>query len=115
MCACPTSVISPISKTRAPSTRRSELSSPLIEAPMTVDVQSLPRERKARQGALIEIVRRLGRERFAPRAAKYDREASFPFENYEDLRTHGLLGLCVPEKFGGLGADFETYCLVSAE
>lgn len=75
----------------------------------------LPSERKARQTALIAAVGKLGREKFAPRAAKYDREASFPFENYDDLRDHGLLGLCVPEKFGGLGADFETYCLVSAE
>ncbi len=82
---------------------------------MTIDVQALPRERKARQAALIELVRHLGREHFAPRAEKYDREASFPFENYADLRAHGLLGLCVPERAGGLGADFETYCLVSAE
>ena len=69
--------------------------------------KSLPTERKARQAALIEIVGKLGREKFAARAAKYDREAGFPFENYDDLRDRGLLGLCVPEKFGGLGANFE--------
>ncbi len=69
----------------------------------------------ARQAALIEKVRQLGRERFLPRAERYDREASFPFENYDDLREAGLLGLCVPEAYGGLGADFKTYCLVSAE
>ncbi len=77
--------------------------------------KSLPKERRARQAALIDLVNRLGREKFALRAEKYDREASFPFENYDDLRDHGLLGLCVPEQYGGLGADFETYCLVSAE
>src|SRR3954470_13856726 len=115
MCACRASAISVISRTRALSTRRSPTSSRPIEDVMTLDLQSLPRDRKAWQGALIEIVSKLGRERFAPRAAKYDREASFPFENYDDLRTHGLLGLCVPERFGGLGADFETYSLVSAE
>ena len=68
-----------------------------------------------RQRELIERAGRLGRERFAERAARYDAEASFPFENYTDLRDAGLLGLCVPESHGGLGADFETYCLVSAE
>jgi alkylation response protein AidB-like acyl-CoA dehydrogenase len=68
-----------------------------------------------RQRELIERAGRLGRERFAERAARYDAEASFPFENYADLREAGLLGLCVPESHGGLGADFETYCLVSAE
>jgi alkylation response protein AidB-like acyl-CoA dehydrogenase len=77
--------------------------------------KTLPVERKARQAELLALAGRLGREKFAPRAARYDREASFPFENYDDLREHGLLGLCVPERFGGLGADFETYCLISAE
>ncbi len=51
---------------------------------------------------------------FAKRAARYDQEASFPHENYAELREAGFLGLCVPEKFGGRGADFKTYSLVSA-
>ena len=51
---------------------------------------------------------------FARRAARYDREASFPFENYAELRRAGLLGLCVPERFGGKGADLRSYALVSA-
>jgi alkylation response protein AidB-like acyl-CoA dehydrogenase len=71
--------------------------------------------RKAKQEALIDLASQLGREKFAPRAEKYDREASFPFENYDDMRRAGLLALCVPEAHGGRGADFETYCLVSAE
>ncbi len=69
----------------------------------------------AGQQRLIDTVRRLGRERFAPRAAKYDLEASFPFENYADLREAGLLGLTIPARHGGLGADYVTYALVSAE
>lgn len=68
-----------------------------------------------RQRELIALAGRLGRERFAPRAAHHDAEASFPFENYADLRDHGLLALCVPEAFGGRGADYQTYCLVAAE
>lgn len=67
-----------------------------------------------RQRVLLDTVREIG-PRFAERAERYDREASFPFENYDDLREAGLLGLCVPEEFGGQGADFPTYCLVSAE
>ena len=69
----------------------------------------------AKQRHLIDLAGTLGREKFAPRAARYDAEASFPFENYDDMRDAGLLGLCVPESHGGLGADFATYCLVSAE
>jgi alkylation response protein AidB-like acyl-CoA dehydrogenase len=67
------------------------------------------------QQRLIERVRALGRERFAPRAAAHDLEASFPFDNYADLREAGLLGLTIPERHGGLGADYATYALVSAE
>ncbi len=68
-----------------------------------------------RQCELVELAASLGRDKFAPRAARYDREASFPFENYADLRESGLLGICVPKEHGGLGADFATYVLVAAE
>jgi alkylation response protein AidB-like acyl-CoA dehydrogenase len=68
-----------------------------------------------RQQELIANGRRLARERFAPRADRHDRDASFPFDDYADLRSEGLLGLCVPERYGGLGADFETYCLVAEQ
>jgi alkylation response protein AidB-like acyl-CoA dehydrogenase len=61
------------------------------------------------QSALIERVAQLSRERFAPRAARYDVESSFPHENYDDLRREGLLPLTVPKAYGGLGADAITY------
>src|SRR5258707_13441181 len=72
-------------------------------------------EPSSRQRELIALARRLARERFAPRADRHDRDASFPFDDYADLRTEGLLGLCVPERYGGLGADYETYCLVAEQ
>ena len=63
----------------------------------------------------IELAATLGREKFAPRAAQIDRDATFPFENYQDLREAGLLKICVPAALGGLGADFTTYVMVAAE
>ncbi|MFY9317279.1 MAG: acyl-CoA dehydrogenase family protein [Burkholderiales bacterium] len=66
-----------------------------------------------KQSRLIALAESLG-PAFAKRAAQYDRDASFPHENYADLKSAGLLGLCVPEKFGGQGADLATYALVSA-
>jgi alkylation response protein AidB-like acyl-CoA dehydrogenase len=67
------------------------------------------------QRELLELASSLGREKFAGRAARWDREASFPFENYADLRDAGLLGICVPKAHGGFGADFTTYVMVAAE
>ena len=68
-----------------------------------------------RQQKTMDLARQLAVERFALRAADLDRDAEFPREDYQDLRDAGLLGLCVPEEFGGLGADFETYCLVAGQ
>ncbi|HEY1796854.1 MAG TPA: acyl-CoA dehydrogenase family protein [Stellaceae bacterium] len=69
----------------------------------------------ARQRELIGRARDLARERFAPRAERHDREASFPFDDYANLHAEGFLGLCVPERYGGLGASYETYCLVAEQ
>jgi alkylation response protein AidB-like acyl-CoA dehydrogenase len=67
------------------------------------------------QQELVTQARRLALDRFAPRADRHDREASFPFDDYEDLRAAGLLALCVPERYGGRGAGYETYCLVAEQ
>lgn len=69
----------------------------------------------AQQRVLLTQAHALGRDKFAARAAQWDETASFPFANYQDLRDAGLLGLCVPEAHGGLGADYATYMMVAAE
>jgi alkylation response protein AidB-like acyl-CoA dehydrogenase len=61
------------------------------------------------QREIVERAQTLGRERFAARAARYDAEASFPYENYADLHASGLLALTVPRAYGGVGADSVTY------
>lgn len=67
------------------------------------------------QRDLTARARALAAEKFAPRAEKYDREATFPTENYRDMAEAGLLGICVPEAEGGMGADLKTYMLTAAE
>jgi alkylation response protein AidB-like acyl-CoA dehydrogenase len=57
-----------------------------------------------RQRELVELAGRLA-DMFAERAAEHDRNASFPFDNYEDMREAGYLGLTVPEELGGRGAS----------
>ncbi|MSR15615.1 MAG: acyl-CoA dehydrogenase [Gammaproteobacteria bacterium] len=65
--------------------------------------------------ALTTRTRELAAGSFAARAATIDRDARFPTENYQDLRAAGLLGICVPLEYGGLGATYRAYCLAAAE
>src|SRR5215208_1785153 len=51
----------------------------------------------------------------APCAAELDREDRVPFETLEKLAQMGFMGLCVPEEYGGAGADFLSYVLLIEE
>jgi alkylation response protein AidB-like acyl-CoA dehydrogenase len=51
----------------------------------------------------------------APYAAVLDREDRVPFETLEKLSEMGFMGLCVPEEYGGAGADFLSYVLLIEE
>ena len=51
----------------------------------------------------------------APYAAELDREDRVPFETLEKLSEMGFMGLCVPEEYGGAGADFLSYVLLIEE
>jgi alkylation response protein AidB-like acyl-CoA dehydrogenase len=64
-----------------------------------------PRERD-----LVELAGSLA-DRFAARAGEHDREGTFPFENYEEMREAGYLGLTVPEELGGRGASLHELIL----
>jgi len=67
------------------------------------------------EAELIERARRFGQSALAPRAARHDRDATFPLDNFRDMHAEGLLGICVPIADGGLGASYRTYCLAAAE
>jgi alkylation response protein AidB-like acyl-CoA dehydrogenase len=62
-----------------------------------------PIELSPLQQELMERVRGLTRSKFSARAAEYDRDASFPEEDFKDLFEAGLLCAVLPEEFGGLG------------
>jgi alkylation response protein AidB-like acyl-CoA dehydrogenase len=51
----------------------------------------------------------------APHAAEWDREHRFPRELFAQLAELGLMGVCIPEAYGGAGADFLSYVLVLEE
>lgn len=55
------------------------------------------------QEQLLEKTRKLARERLFPRAAVYDRDGTYPSEDFNDLFHAGLLTAVVPTEYGGLG------------
>jgi alkylation response protein AidB-like acyl-CoA dehydrogenase len=55
------------------------------------------------QRELRELVRRLARERIAPRAAEIDESAEFPWDMVELFREYDILGLPFEERYGGTG------------
>jgi alkylation response protein AidB-like acyl-CoA dehydrogenase len=66
------------------------------------------------QRCLRERSRRLA-EDFATRAARHDREASTPAENYAALREAGFYALNIPAELGGAGVGLLAYSLAAEE
>jgi len=61
------------------------------------------------------LAREVAKEKIEPHAAEWDREHRFPRELFTDLAELGLMGVCIPEEYGGAGADFVSYVLVLEE
>ena len=61
------------------------------------------------------LTREFADAEIAPHAADWDRRHHFPRELYARLAELGLMGVCVPEEYGGAGADFLSYILVLEE
>jgi short-chain 2-methylacyl-CoA dehydrogenase len=62
-----------------------------------------------------DTVREFAREKVAPVAEELDREARFPYELVAELGELGLMGLPIPEEYGGAGGDTVSYALAIEE
>src|SRR5215469_14312640 len=72
-------------------------------------------ELSAEQKEIQALTRDFVRAEIEPSAAEWDREHHFPREVFGKLAELGLMGVCVPEEYGGAGADFLSYVLVLEE
>jgi alkylation response protein AidB-like acyl-CoA dehydrogenase len=66
------------------------------------------------QRTMVETVRRLAVDRFRPRVKRWQ-DGTFPRENLEELAEIGVLGMGVPQEFGGLGLPVLDCALVLEE
>lgn len=67
------------------------------------------------QKAIREMARRFAQEQIAPIARETDETSTFPAQIFEKMGQLGLLGLPVPEEYGGVGADTLSYALAVEE
>src|SRR3954470_17237358 len=64
---------------------------------------------------LRDTVRRFAVERVAPVAEELDREKRFPYELVAELAELGLMGMTIPEEYGGAGTDTVSYAIAIEE
>src|SRR3990170_1760943 len=62
-----------------------------------------------------DTARRVAREKVAPRAAELDETGEYPQDIFAAYRDVGLLGLSIPQEYGGSGAGFLALALAVEE
>jgi len=67
------------------------------------------------QAMVRDMARAFAAEQLAPNAAVWDREGTFPADAVRGMGELGLLGMIVPEEWGGSGADTLTHAVALEE
>ncbi|MBC7228528.1 MAG: acyl-CoA dehydrogenase family protein [Thermoflexales bacterium] len=65
--------------------------------------------------ALRRMIREFAETEIAPVAAELDREHKVPRDIMRKLGEIGLLGVCFPQEYGGMGAGETGYCILMEE
>ena len=64
---------------------------------------------------ITDMVKNFANENIAPRAAQIDQSNQFPRDLWPMFGDLGLLGITVPEEFGGAGLGYLEHCLVNEQ
>ncbi|MCJ8322889.1 MAG: isovaleryl-CoA dehydrogenase [Rhizobiales bacterium] len=64
---------------------------------------------------ITDMVKNFANEKIAPRAAEIDESNQFPRDLWPEFGKLGLLGITVPEEFGGAGMGYLEHCLVNEQ
>jgi alkylation response protein AidB-like acyl-CoA dehydrogenase len=62
-----------------------------------------------------DTVRQFALDKVAPVAEELDREKRFPYELVEQMAELGLMGMTIPEEYGGGGTDTVSYAIAIEE
>lgn len=62
-----------------------------------------------------DMVRDFAQNEIAPKAAEIDLSGAFPTDIFAQMAELGLMGLPIPEEYGGAGGDYTSYCLALEE
>jgi alkylation response protein AidB-like acyl-CoA dehydrogenase len=67
------------------------------------------------QAMIADVIRKFGEEHIRPRFMEWDETQEFPIETMKKLGELGLLGVLVPEEFGGAGFGYFEYVTAITE
>ncbi|HET9095538.1 MAG TPA: acyl-CoA dehydrogenase family protein, partial [Candidatus Baltobacteraceae bacterium] len=66
-------------------------------------------ELTADQRQIGDLAAEIAQREIAPHIVQWDREHYFPRDLYTKLTAAGIMGLLIPEEYGGAGADYVSY------
>ena len=67
------------------------------------------------QNMMRDAIKTFCKEEIAPLVEEAEKKESFPLELFPKMAEMGLLGICFEEKYGGLGLDKVTQCILAEE
>src|ERR1041384_488285 len=67
------------------------------------------------QQMISEMIRKFGREHILPKMMQWDETQEFPREVFKKLGDLGLMGVLIPEQYGGSGFGYSEYVTAITE
>jgi alkylation response protein AidB-like acyl-CoA dehydrogenase len=67
------------------------------------------------QRMILNTVKDIAREKIKPKAAEIDEKAEFPWDTVKTYADNGILTPLLPEKYGGIGAEYLIFSMILEE
>ncbi len=82
---------------------------------LTIDVSQDKWGLNEQQRMIRDMVQDFAVRNVEPRSAEVDRNSRFPEETFKEMAEMGIMGLPIPEQYGGGGADYLSYAIAVEE